>query len=88
MYYTRLEVVCDLEFSEILMAEVAEAGFDTFMETDKGFEAFVEEKKFNEAAVDAIKEKYKSVNPLLFFYDQIEKQNWNEEWENNLTDHC
>ena len=29
MYYTKLQVVCDPEFSEILMAEIAEAGFDT-----------------------------------------------------------
>lgn len=84
MYYTRLQVVCDLEFSEILMAEIAEAGFDTFMETDKGFEAYVEEKNFNADLIDSIKEKYKEVNPLLFFYDQVKKQNWNEEWEKNL----
>jgi ribosomal protein L11 methyltransferase len=84
MYYTRLQVVCDLEFSEILMAEIAEAGFDTFMETEKGFEAYVEEKKFNADLVDSIKEKYREVNPLLFFYDQVKKQNWNEEWEKNL----
>ncbi|MFM7429274.1 MAG: 50S ribosomal protein L11 methyltransferase [Flammeovirgaceae bacterium] len=84
MYYTRLQVVCDLEFSEILMAEIAEAGFDTFMETDKGFEAYVEEKKFNADLMDNIKEKYREVNPLLFFYDQVKKQNWNEEWEKNL----
>jgi ribosomal protein L11 methyltransferase len=84
MYYTRLQVVCDLEFSEILMAEIAEAGFDTFMETEKGFEAYVEEKNFNADLIDSIKEKYKAVNPLLFFYDQVKKQNWNEEWEKNL----
>jgi ribosomal protein L11 methyltransferase len=84
MYYTRLQLVCDLEFSEILMAEIAEAGFDTFMETEKGFEAYVEEKKFNADLVDSIKEKYREVNPLLFFYDQVKKQNWNEEWEKNL----
>jgi ribosomal protein L11 methyltransferase len=84
MYYTRLQVVCDLEFSEILMAEIAEAGFDTFMETEKGFEAYVEEKNFNADLIDSLKEKYKWVNPLLFFYDQVEKQNWNEEWEKNL----
>lgn len=84
MYYTRLQVVCDLEFSEILMAEIAEAGFDTFMETEKGFEAYVEEKKFNADLMDSIKEKYREVNPLLFFYDQVKKQNWNEEWEKNL----
>jgi ribosomal protein L11 methyltransferase len=84
MYYTRLQVVCDLEFTEILMAEIAEAGFDTFMETEKGFEAYVEEKNFNADLIDSLKEKYKGVNPLLFFYDQVEKQNWNEEWEKNL----
>ncbi|UXE65725.1 MAG: 50S ribosomal protein L11 methyltransferase [Chryseotalea sp. WA131a] len=84
MYYTRLQVVCDLEFTEILMAEIAEAGFDTFMETEKGFEAYVEEKNFNADLFDSIKEKYKAVNPLLFFYDQVKKQNWNEEWEKNL----
>jgi ribosomal protein L11 methyltransferase len=84
MYYTRLQVVCDPEFSEILMAEIAEVGFDTFMETEKGFEAYVEEKKFDADQLDQVKEKYKAVNPLLFFWDTIQKKNWNEEWEKNL----
>ncbi len=84
MYYTRLQVVCDPEFSEILMAEIAEVGFDTFMETEKGFEAYVEEKKFDAEQLDEVKEKYKAVNPLLFFWDTIQKKNWNEEWEKNL----
>ena len=47
MYYTRLQVICNSDFAEILMAEIAEAGFDTFMETDKGFEAYVELEKFD-----------------------------------------
>ncbi|MCA4898954.1 MAG: 50S ribosomal protein L11 methyltransferase [Bacteroidota bacterium] len=84
MYYTRLQVICDPNFSEILMAEIAEAGFDTFMETEKGFEAYAEEKSFNETLVNEIKEKYAEVNPLLFFYDKVKKQNWNEEWEKSL----
>lgn len=84
MYYTRLQVVCDPAFSEILMAEIAEVGFDTFMENDNGFEAYVEERKFNEPQLEAVKEKYKTVNPLLFFWDKIQKQNWNEQWEKSL----
>lgn len=84
MYYTRLQVVCDPEFSEILMAEIGEVGFDTFMENDKGFEAYVEERKFNEQLLEEVKEKYKTVNPLLFFWDKIQKQNWNEQWEKSL----
>ncbi len=84
MYYTRLQVVCDPEFSEILMAEIAEAGFDTFMETEKGFEAYAEADGFDAEHLQQIQEKYHHVNPLLFFQDKIQKQNWNEEWEKNV----
>ncbi len=83
MYYSRLRVVCDLAFSEILMAEIAEAGFDTFMENAEGFEAFAEQSDFNDQRVQLIKEKYSGVTPLDFFYDRVEKKNWNEEWEKN-----
>lgn len=84
MYSTRLQVICDPEFSEILMAEVAEAGFDTFIETEKGFEAYVEGNKFDQLTLNLIQEKYRHVNPLLFFQDRIKKKNWNEEWEKNV----
>ncbi len=84
MFYTRLQVICDPEFSEILMAEIAEVGFDTFMETEKGFEAYVEEEKFDNDHLESLKEKYHSVNPLIFFLDRIQKQNWNEEWEKSI----
>jgi ribosomal protein L11 methyltransferase len=83
MYYTRLQVSCDPEFTEILMAEVAETGFDTFMETEKGFEAFVEEEKYDAPALEAVRGKYNTQTPLTFSFDRIEKQNWNEAWEKN-----
>lgn len=83
-HFTRLQIVCDLEFSEILMAEIAEAGFDTFLETEKGFEAYASD-RFDRDAVELVKEKYKHVSPLLFFEDKIEKQNWNKEWEKNVS---
>jgi len=66
------------------MAEIAEAGFDTFLETDTGFEAYTEEKKADMRMVEEIKEKYKHVQPLIFFQDKVHKQNWNEEWEKNV----
>lgn len=84
MNYTRLQVICNPDFSEILMAEIAEAGFDTFLENENGFEAYTEEKKVDTALVESIKEKYKHVDPLLFTEDKIDKQNWNEEWEKNV----
>lgn len=81
MYYTRLQVICNPDFAEILMAEIAEAGFDTFMETDKGFEAYVELEKFDKEQLQYIKDRYSEQTPLIFYQDRIEKQNWNEEWE-------
>ena len=38
MFHTQLLVKCDPEFSEILMAELAEARFDTFLEVENGFD--------------------------------------------------
>ncbi len=84
MYYTRLRVVCDLAFAEILMAEIAEAGFDTFMETDQGFEAYGEEEKVDGSVIALVKEKYHHVSPLSFLEDKVPKENWNEEWEKNV----
>jgi len=93
MYYSRLKVICDAEFSEILMAEIGEVGFDTFMETDDGFEAYVEKENYDKELLLSIKEKYKKHTPLVFYQDRVEKQNWNEEWEKNydpiiIDDRC
>ncbi len=84
MFYTRLQVVCDPDWAEIIMAEVAEAGFEAFLETEKGFEAYVENEKFNPNRLAELQEKYQHVNPLLFFQDRVKKQNWNKEWERSI----
>lgn len=81
MYHTRLQVTCNPNYSEIIMAEIAEAGFDTFLETEKGFEAYVEMEKFDKEQLRYILEKYGEQTPVVFQQDRIEKKNWNEEWE-------
>lgn len=81
MYHTRLTVICDPQFSEILLAEIAQAGFDTFLESETGFEAYAEGDRYDAYQVDQIKAKYSQINPLSFSWDRIEKKNWNEEWE-------
>lgn len=93
MYYTRLQVTCEPDFTDILTAELAEIGFDTFMETDDGFEAYAEESNYDAEAVFILKEKYASHTPITFSFDKIQKQNWNEEWERsyqpiNVEDQC
>ncbi len=93
MYYTRLQVICNQEFAEMLMAEVGEAGFNTFMETESGFEAYTEEDKFDQLILDDIKAKYTTLTPIEYSFDKIEKQNWNKIWEEsyepiNVEDKC
>jgi len=82
-YYTRLTVVCSPELSELLIAEIAEAGFDSFLENDKGFEAYVEGEGYDKSAIRVILDKYAAMGPVTFQYDKIEKENWNEQWEKN-----
>lgn len=81
MYYTCLHVTCQTEYAEILMAEVAEAGFDSFLETDVGFEAYVELEKFDKDGLIDIERRYKEVTEFTFQTSHIQKQNWNEQWE-------
>lgn len=85
MFHTRLLVTCDLVYSDILIAELSEAGFDTFLETDAGFEAYVEEERYDKDALEEIRQKYSALTPLKFSFSRIEKRNWNEEWERSFS---
>lgn len=83
MHYTRLQVECGSDFTEILMAELAEIGFETFLEKENGFEAYVEGEGYDRILLDELKKKYGEQTRLTFHFDKIEKKNWNEEWEKN-----
>ena len=72
--YERLHVICDPGYTEILMAEVGEAGYDTFMETEEGFEAYSEEGNYDRNILNCVQEKYRHVKPLLFRHDKVEKK--------------
>ncbi len=85
MAYTRLQVQCATGYTEILIAELAEAGFGMFMENEEGFEADADESDVDQGQLTAIREKYGHVKPLTFILSSVEKQNWNEEWEKNVT---
>ena len=85
MYHTRLLVNCDPGYTEILMAELAQANFDTFLEVEGGFEAYVEGEGYDMSTVEEIRKKYEGVTPLTLSFSRIEKRNWNEEWEKSFS---
>lgn len=83
MYYTSLRVTCNPEFSDILIAEIGDAGFDTFIENENGFEGYAEGENFDRNRLDEIKTRYQLLTPIEYSFERVEKQNWNEIWENN-----
>ena len=81
MNYIELDLKVDPEFSEILMAELGEAGFESFVETDEGLLAYIQEADFDENAVRDLTAKYLDLTTIAATWKSLERRNWNEEWE-------
>ena len=84
MDYIELTVTAPAELAEILIAELAEVGFDTFEDNDAGFCAYTTEDVFNPDAVAEIMARYAGMGELGFSHRVITRQNWNAEWEKNF----
>lgn len=83
MDFIELKIAVSPDFSDILIAELAEIGFESFVDTDKGLDAYIQAPVFNEKQVQEIVHKYSSLANIQYSYTTIEKKNWNEEWEKN-----
>lgn len=81
MDYIELKVSCIENYREILMAEMAGIGFDSFLETEYGFDAYVEVPLLNRTELEGIFKKYKNAASLIVKEGLLPKINWNEEWE-------
>ena len=71
--------------AEILMAELAEVGFDSFVDTPTGIKAYIPKDIWNEQILQDI---YLLSNPeftISYQITEIEQVNWNEEWEKNFS---
>jgi len=81
--FLSLKVQCDFQTSEFLMAELAAADFDTFIETENGFEACLLLADFDKGATLEILSKYK-LTENQYQFEEIAQQNWNAQWESNF----
>ena len=72
----------DAEKQEILIAYLAEAGFEMFEETEDGLKAFVGEDSYDEGKLE--EEVISKFSNISYSVSQIAKQNWNEVWEKNF----
>lgn len=83
MTFTKIIFQTTVEMSEILTAELAELGFDTFEETPKGVDAYILTNLYDEKAIQTLVENYANLASVQYKVEQIAKVNWNEEWEKN-----
>ena len=83
MNFIQLNVRCTPEFSEILVAELAELEFDSFEENKQGFSAYIEEEKIDFETTKALLEQYSGLTALSYGLQKIAKENWNKTWESN-----
>jgi ribosomal protein L11 methyltransferase len=81
MNYLEVDLKVDSEFSEILMAELGEVGFESFVETDEGLLAYIQEGDFDENNLNEITAKYQDLTTIAATWKSLERRNWNEEWE-------
>jgi ribosomal protein L11 methyltransferase len=71
------------DFTDIIVAELAEAGFDSFVETPQGVDAYAPADVFDESLVQEIVRKYAALTPVTYTFSALPRRNWNEEWEKN-----
>jgi ribosomal protein L11 methyltransferase len=70
---------------EILVAELGDAGFESFVETEEGVSAYIQKEDWNEAILEDIQILNSSEFEIAYSFSEIEQVNWNEEWEKNFN---
>ncbi|MBX7051248.1 MAG: 50S ribosomal protein L11 methyltransferase [Flavobacteriales bacterium] len=86
MNYIELDFILEplMPARDVLVAELADAGFDSFVETDDGVKAYIPEENFTD---DIMKDMMVMKMPELsisYVKSMIEDQNWNAEWEKSF----
>lgn len=70
---------------DLLIAELADIGFDTFEDTEVGFDAFILANEYSETGLNDVLMGFEDDLQFTYKVIEIEPQNWNEEWEKNFS---
>ncbi|TRZ41687.1 50S ribosomal protein L11 methyltransferase [Robertkochia solimangrovi] len=69
---------------DILIAELGEIGFESFVEQEDGLLAYVQEDLWDAAALKDLYVLSSGEFDISYKHTKIEQVNWNEEWEKNF----
>lgn len=70
--------------TEILIAELGYAGFESFVETEEGATAYIQKEEWNDTILEDINILKSDEFKIEYTFSEIEQVNWNEEWEKNF----
>lgn len=71
--------------SEILIAELGYAGFESFVENEDGITAYIQSEEYKEGILEDIQILESDEFEISFISKEIEQVNWNSEWEKNFN---
>tara|TARA_B100000809_G_C15139770_1_gene532567 strand:- start:7436 stop:8269 length:834 start_codon:yes stop_codon:yes gene_type:complete len=69
---------------DILIAELSEIGFESFVETEDGVDAYIQQPLFDATSIDEIGLLNNADFKVSYSTKTIADQNWNAEWEKNF----
>lgn len=70
--------------SEILIAELGEKAFESFIETDNGISAYIQKDLWTADILEDIYILDSNEFTITYTIEEIDQVNWNEEWEKNF----
>ena len=71
--------------TEILIAELGNVGFESFVENENGVTAYIQKDDFFETILNEIYILQSEEFSISFNQKEVEQTNWNAEWEKNFT---
>jgi ribosomal protein L11 methyltransferase len=86
MNYQEVTFILDplLPAREVLVAELAELGFESFVETDEGVKAYIVSSDWNEGLLAELMTSQMEDQKIEWSSSEIEAINWNAEWEKSF----
>jgi len=70
--------------TEILIAELGYAGFESFVENEEGVTAYIQKEDWNAFILEDIQILNSDEFVITYEFNEIEQTNWNAEWERNF----
>lgn len=84
MSFKTVDIQASPDISEILQVELADIGYEAFLENDHGFETSIPADQYQVQALSDVLTKYGLTVEGAAKVEEVEKQNWNKLWESNF----